>query len=41
LPVLLPAKVGFQTMTTESVTEFNVMDAKSGKPHVAGTIKAL
>ncbi|HNJ86767.1 MAG TPA: hypothetical protein PKU92_09310, partial [Agitococcus sp.] len=41
LPVLLPAKVGFQTMNNGSVTEFNVMDVKSGKPHVAGTIKVL
>ena len=42
LPVLLPAKVGFQSSVNSKVeTHFAVLDAKSGKPHLAGTIKAL
>lgn len=42
LPVLLPAKVGFQTATnSKAETNFAVFDAKSGKPHVAGLIKSL
>jgi hypothetical protein len=37
LPVLLPAKVGFQSAVNSKVeTHFAVFDAKSGKPHVAG-----
>jgi hypothetical protein len=42
LPVLLPAKVGFQSAVNSKVeTHFAVFDAKSGKPHLAGMIKAL
>ncbi len=42
LPVLLPAKVGFQSLINSKIeTHFAVFDAKSGKPHVAGMIKAL
>lgn len=42
LPVLLPAKVGFQSVVNSKVeTHFAVFDAKSGKPHVAGTIKSV
>jgi hypothetical protein len=42
LPILLPAKVGFQTAVNSKVeTHFAVLDAKSGKPHLAGMIKAL
>ena len=42
LPVLLPAKVGFQSLINSKVeTHFAVFDAKSGKPHVAGMIKSV
>jgi acyl dehydratase len=38
LPVLLPAKVGFAAETTESGWNFQLFDARTGKPHLAGTI---
>ena len=38
LPVLLPAKAGFATWTEGARREFSVHDARSGKPHVAGTV---
>lgn len=39
LPVLLPAKVGFQSLiNNKAETHFAVFDAKSGKPHVAGML---
>ena len=42
LHVKLPAKVGIQTAVNSKVeTHFAVLDAKSGKPHLAGMIKAL
>ena len=41
LPVLLPAKVAFQSTPVGKGAQFSVADAKSGKPHLAGTITAL
>lgn len=41
LPMLLPAKVAFQSTSTESGYQFALADAKNGKPHLAGTITAL
>ncbi len=39
LPVLLPAKVGFSSEpTTQGGFDFGLSDAKSGKPHLAGTV---
>lgn len=38
LPVLLPAKVGLTTQEHSSGWEFALADAKSGKPHLAGSI---
>lgn len=41
LPVLLPAKVAFRSDTTENGGfSFGLSDAKSGKPHLAGTVVA-
>ncbi len=37
-PMLLPAKVAFSTRATDAGREFAVNDARSGKPHVSGTI---
>lgn len=42
LPMLLPAKVAFQSQVNSKVeTHFNVFDVKSGKPHLSGVIKAV
>lgn len=38
LPVLLPAKAGFATRQTAAGREFSVHDARSGKPHVSGSV---
>jgi len=39
-PVLLPAKVGFAAQSGESGWEFQLFDARKGKPHLAGSITA-
>ena len=41
LPVFLPAKVEFLAQKQQHKTLFSVSDAKSGKPHLAGTLTAL
>ncbi|MDO8329263.1 MAG: MaoC/PaaZ C-terminal domain-containing protein [Fluviicoccus sp.] len=41
LPVLLPAKVAFQSIPNGKGALFSVADVKSGKPHLAGSITAL
>jgi acyl dehydratase len=42
LPVLLPAKVAFRSEATENGGfNFGLSDAKSGKPHLAGTVTRL
>lgn len=41
LPVLLPAKVAFQSDSEGSGLRFAVSDSKSGKPHLAGTVQPL
>lgn len=41
LPVLLPAKVAFNADPTADGFRFTVVDARKGKPHVAGTVTAL
>ena len=42
LPVLLPAKVAFQSCPDgKQGAQFALADAKNGKPHLAGTITAL
>ena len=38
LPVLLPAKVGFASHAQGDGWEFGLVDARTGKPHLAGTI---
>jgi acyl dehydratase len=38
LPVLLPAKVGFATESTEDGSDFQLFDARNGKPHLVGTL---
>jgi acyl dehydratase len=38
LPMLLPAKAGFATWVDAKTREFAVHDARSGKPHVAGSV---
>jgi acyl dehydratase len=38
LPMLLPAKAAFSTSAQGEGREFAVHDARSGKPHVAGTV---
>jgi acyl dehydratase len=39
LPVLLPAKVGLSTESTgDGGWRFGLCDARSGRPHLAGTI---
>jgi acyl dehydratase len=38
LPVLLPARVGFAAHATEDGWSFDLFGARSGKPHLAGTI---
>jgi MaoC like domain len=38
LPVLLPAKAGFATWQGKAGREFAVHDARSGKPHVSGSV---
>lgn len=40
LPVLLPAKVAFQSIPNGKGALFSLADAKSGKPHLAGSITA-
>lgn len=40
LPVLLPAKVSFNSEQDAAGLSFSLSDAKSGKPHLAGTIRA-
>ena len=39
LPMLLPAKAAFTSQSVADGRDFAVHDAKSGKPHVAGTIR--
>lgn len=41
LPILLPAKVAFNSEDIANGFRFTVVDARKGKPHVAGTITAL
>lgn len=41
LPVLLPAKVAFNSEATSTGYQFTVNDARKGKPHLAGTVTAL
>ena len=38
LPVLLPAKVGFTARENDGGWQFDLVDAKNGKPHLTGTI---
>jgi acyl dehydratase len=38
LPMLLPAKAAFSTSAQAGAREFAVHDARSGKPHVTGTV---
>ena len=38
LPVLLPAKVAFATWTEDEVRRFSLRDARSGKPHLEGSV---
>jgi acyl dehydratase len=38
LPVLLPAKVGFATWTEGDARRFALRDARSGKPHLEGSV---
>jgi acyl dehydratase len=38
LPMLLPAKAGFATWNKDGAREFAVHDARSGKPHVSGSV---
>lgn len=38
LPLLLPGKAAFTTATAGDAREFAVHDARSGKPHLSGTI---
>jgi MaoC dehydratase-like protein len=40
LPMLLPAKAGFATWAGDGAREFAVHDARSGKPHLSGTVSA-
>jgi MaoC like domain len=40
LPVLLPARVAFATWTEDGGRRFALHDARSGRPHLAGTIRA-
>ncbi|MDP2228985.1 MAG: MaoC/PaaZ C-terminal domain-containing protein [Moraxellaceae bacterium] len=40
LPVLLPAKIAFQSDVKGNDISFGVSDQKSGKPHLAGTVQA-
>lgn len=37
-PVLLPARCGFAVQSTEGGWEFQLFDARKGKPHLAGSI---
>jgi acyl dehydratase len=39
LPVQLPAEVAFATWTGDGERRFALHDARSGKPHVAGTVR--
>jgi acyl dehydratase len=41
LPVFLPAKVEFLAQKQQQQTVFSLSDAKSSKPHLAGTLTAL
>jgi acyl dehydratase len=41
LPVLLPAKVAFNSEPTKTGFEFGVSDARSGKPHLAGQVTTV
>ena len=41
LPMYLPSKVQFTTAKSDNDTEFLIRNAKSQKPHVSGSIKAL
>ncbi len=41
LPMFLPSKVEFLTANADKKTDFLIRNAKSQKPHVAGTVKAL
>ena len=41
LPVFLPAKVEFLAQKQQQQTVFSLSDAKSGKPHLAGTLTRL
>ena len=41
LPVLLPAKVAFGTWIDDDVRRFALRDARSGKPHLEGSVSSL
>jgi acyl dehydratase len=41
LPVLLPARVGFAARETETGWRFDLFDARTGKPHLAGSVSRL
>lgn len=40
LPVFLPAKVKFHGQPAAKISHFDLSDAKTGKPHLAGTLTA-
>jgi acyl dehydratase len=40
-PVLLPSKVAFSTSASENRRDFELHNAKNGKPHIEGTIEKL
>src|SRR4051794_24271739 len=40
LPLLLPAKVGFASWESDGGRDFAVHDAKSGKPHLTGSLRS-
>ncbi len=41
LPVMLPAKVAFASWEEDGARAFSLRDAKSGKPHLSGTVAGL
>jgi hypothetical protein len=38
LPVLLPARCGFAAEPNDEGWSFQLFDARTGKPHLAGTV---
>jgi len=40
LPVFLPARVGFAALSTADGWSLDLVDARTGKPHLAGVITA-